>query len=350
MRHWWLRAQVCAAALTWALGPLAWAAPAPEAGFQAQPLPAELAQIWQAAQVRADAVRADQAGDVQALGASLGQSSDTSDARLRAIFRWVTEHIDYDVEAFYQGQKGALDPAEVLRLRRAGCDGYARLFVALAQAAGVPDVALVEGYVKDPLHRHGETFRQPNHAWNAVRQADGRWALIDTTWGAGYLDGRAFRKQFDPSFFMVAPQRLAHSHLAARSDQHFGAQTRSVADWTQAPYVPHTLIATFDQSLLDQIHTASHLPETFDHPSGAFEVLAAPMQAQLKAAQPVALRVKSRYYAELAVLNNTRWAIQPTQAGENTWVIAPEAGQLVLLGRTANDPKFTFLVAWEVLP
>lgn len=345
-----LRAAVGTAVLAWAIGPLALAAPAPEADFQALALPAAQAQTWQAAQVRAETVPAQSATDVRALGAWLGAGSDTPTERLRAVFRWVTDNIDYDVAAFYKGEKGALDPAEVLHLRRAACDGYARLFSALAQAAGVPEVLVVAGYVKDPLHRDGQAFSRPNHAWNAVRLADGRWVLIDPTWGAGYLDGRSFRKQFDPSFFMLAPQVLAHSHLAAQPDQHFGAQPRSADEFARAPYVPHTLIGAINPRLLAQIHSSANIPATFDHPSGAFEVQDAPMRAQLKAGQPVQLRVASSHYAELALFNPPDWAIQPTQAPANSWTISPRAGRLVLLGRSADSPTFSYLVAWEVLP
>ena len=53
---------------------------------------------------------------------------------------------------------------------------------------------------------------EPNHAWNAVK-IDGKWQLIDTTWGSGYVSDGAYVKQFRETFFLPSPEQLAFSHF-----------------------------------------------------------------------------------------------------------------------------------------
>ena len=85
--------------------------------------------------------------------ASLGK---TDREKVRAIFRWITEHIDYNVVPFGWGKKkphsfysepddsnAALPPldervaAKVLKTGVAFCDGYSRLFKTLCDHAGI---------------------------------------------------------------------------------------------------------------------------------------------------------------------------------------------------------------------
>ncbi len=65
----------------------------------------------------------------------------------RAIFRWITHNIAYDVQAYGTRDYGDQRANAVLVRRTGVCSGYANLFNALAKAAGMK-VAVVGGWAK----------------------------------------------------------------------------------------------------------------------------------------------------------------------------------------------------------
>jgi Transglutaminase-like superfamily len=150
------------------------------------------------------------------LAAYLARGGTAEVLRARAVFRWLTDRIAYDAEAYNSGRfrNTQRTPEAVLRARLAVCDGYAGLFEALAQRMGLAAV-IVSGHAKGFAYAPGQALRGPaDHAWNAVR-IDGAWYLLDATWGAGTLDPatRAFRPRFEPNYFLVPPEQFIYRHL-----------------------------------------------------------------------------------------------------------------------------------------
>ena len=100
----------------------------------------------------------------------------------KAIYDWVTSNIAYDYAAFMgtapygdQTALGALSDGEVV------CQGYSALTAALHRALGIP-AQFVFG-----VGSGNGSMDTPNHAWNKVL-IDGTWIIMDTTWGAGYIN------------------------------------------------------------------------------------------------------------------------------------------------------------------
>ena len=140
----------------------------------------------------------------------------------RAVFRWITDRVAYDVRGLPAGRRQRRPPApeEVLRRRKARCDGFAVLFEALARTAGLEAETLVgfsKGYGYTPGRRSGAIGPAaigagPDHAWNAVR-IEGRWELLDATWGAGaFRDGR-YTRRFEPHYFDTPPEAFIFDHF-----------------------------------------------------------------------------------------------------------------------------------------
>ena len=71
---------------------------------------------------------------------------------------------------------------DVLRERRAECQGHAYLFAALARAAGIP-TRVVNGLVYSAEHG-GFLYHTWNEAWIAGRG----WRPVDATFGQPYAD------------------------------------------------------------------------------------------------------------------------------------------------------------------
>ncbi|KAF9402732.1 hypothetical protein BGZ94_004845, partial [Podila epigama] len=142
-------------------------------------------------------------------------------SQLRVIFTWIANNIAYDVPGFLSGRYGDQSPEGVLRTRQGVCEGYANLYIALAEPAGL-EVQKVVGVARGVDIQVGDDRLGSPHAWNAVR-IHGEYLLIDSTWGAGICDlaTRSFRKQFRPFFFLLRPNRLIYTHWPNDPNEQF---------------------------------------------------------------------------------------------------------------------------------
>ncbi len=123
--------------------------------------------------------------------------------KFRAIYRWVTENIEYDVDLYLKNEKKEVrlkyDRKKLNKWRKslakknrrrlfqknmALCSGFSYLIEALCQEAGIPAVT-IHGYGRTATSTIGRS--RFNHAWNAV-QLNSKWYLCDATWSAGYYE------------------------------------------------------------------------------------------------------------------------------------------------------------------
>jgi len=149
------------------------------------------------------------ATSVTALASYLAEPAADDRGKARAIFRWITANIAYDPAL----REEVLRPEDVLERRRAVCSGYAALFKALAEAAGL-EAEIIHGHAKAAGYQAGRGMEASfEHAWNAVR-IGGEWALLDCTWGAGWLDGAGrFAPRFTDHYFLTPPEVFADDHF-----------------------------------------------------------------------------------------------------------------------------------------
>ena len=132
--------------------------------------------------------------------------------KARAIYRWITENVSYDVEAFLTGNYGDQTAEGVLASRRGVCEGYARLFEALARHAGL-EVVTISGWAKGFTFALGDLAQDANHAWNAIKISGG-WYLLDSTWGSGHIDEeQRFVPEFEDYYFLIPPEQLIYTHF-----------------------------------------------------------------------------------------------------------------------------------------
>lgn len=155
---------------------------------------------------------------IETLAQRLISGLDDETERLYAIHRWVSHHIEYDVDAYLSGRQVGGSALETYQSGKAICDGYADLVVALGRSAGI-DVKKITGYAKGfgelPL---SAAPGKENHAWNAV-QLEGQWHLLDATWDAGGVDDatRRFvrRPAGPPAYFLASPAAFITTHFPA---------------------------------------------------------------------------------------------------------------------------------------
>jgi len=155
--------------------------------------------------------------------AALGK---TDREKVRAIFRWITEHIDYNVGFYNKNKKSAapfyeetddsnaaLPPlnervaAKVLYRKIAFCDGYARLFKTLCDHAGIQS-EIIFGYARNNYNKKFAV----NHTWNAV-YLDSSWHLLDVTWASGFITySNEYVRRYDDSYFLTPPGQFIRDH------------------------------------------------------------------------------------------------------------------------------------------
>jgi hypothetical protein len=160
--------------------------------------------------------------------------------KARAIFTWCHHNILYDVDGFFNNciPRGQT-PADTIFSGKAVCEGYARVYEAVASRAGLA-CAVVTGHGKgfgfSPL-RKGQPCPPRNatgHAWNAVRIDGGEWKLIDACWGAGSIaqDQRSYDQHFSPEFFTMSNEYFGSRHYPA-DDRHWYRADGRCPSWEE---------------------------------------------------------------------------------------------------------------------
>lgn len=165
------------------------------------------------------------------LAKQLTAACSTERQKVTAIFHWITDNIAYNTGPARSSKRknrsipmaeevddGLALPAlsdrvaiNVLRDKKAVCEGYSRLFHSLCEHAGLQS-ALVTGYARADMSRQESRFRS-NHCWNAV-MIDSTWYLLDATWAAGYIamPSGEFVRRYDSYYFLTPPEQFIRHH------------------------------------------------------------------------------------------------------------------------------------------
>lgn len=142
-----------------------------------------------------------------ALASALCQNLETDHEKFRAIYRWIAENIRYNISVT------SSDPVEVLRKKKAVCEGYASLLENMCTSAGL-ECQVIVGFAKSyPSEHIPMNMKVPNHAWNAIRLG-GDWHLVDITWSSGEYDlkRRKFKRNFSEDFYLADPNFFILNH------------------------------------------------------------------------------------------------------------------------------------------
>jgi hypothetical protein len=183
------------------------------------------------------------ARSIESLAQYLSDAAPDDAGKLRLIYAWIAQHIDYEDEypqnelwatqEYVQAQRAAA----VLQNRQAVCQGYANLFCALAREMGIPCEVLT-GIVKEP----DGTVPRVGHAWAAAPVA-GAWQLFDPTWA---VPPSGATERVIGKYFMPPPAQFVLSHLPDDpmwqlldkpvSEQQFREMPPAeLADWLASP-------------------------------------------------------------------------------------------------------------------
>ncbi|TGJ80961.1 hypothetical protein E0Z10_g7806 [Xylaria hypoxylon] len=157
--------------------------------------------------------------------------------KARAIFTWCHHNIAYNVEEFFGKCVKGRDVNETIFLGKAVCQGYAEVYQAIAQRAGLQCV-VVGGHGKGYGYTPSKPGQAPprrdptGHAWNAVCIDNGEWNLIDACWGAGAVGEQKFLKGFNPKMFTLSNEQFGRSHFPS-NDRHFYREDGRILSWEE---------------------------------------------------------------------------------------------------------------------
>jgi hypothetical protein len=164
------------------------------------------------------------------LAQSLTRDLSTEVEKFRAIFRWITNDISYDVKLYHKSLvknvKFKYKPAKLkrwnkkfsnladrhsLNRKRSICHGYAMLVENMCNSVGLQS-NIISGYGRTTSSQIGRG--QADHAWNVVKLGM-KWYLADATWASGYVDddlGKFFR-HYRNDYFLADPDLFIANHF-----------------------------------------------------------------------------------------------------------------------------------------
>jgi hypothetical protein len=289
------------------------------------------------------------------LAAYLTSDLHTEQKKVRAIYRWITDRIEYDVDAFLAGRLSKMNASEVLAKRQSVCDGFATLFEELSHEAGL-DVKTIAGFAKGYVGQGAHHFDKPNHMWNALK-LDGEWRMIDATWGAGYVADGKYKKVLSEAFFMVPPEQLVFSHFPQddawqlQHTPHLSQKEFEALPEVKTTFFNNEISALAAWETLSNPDFAGYFVQTYEQPYRLASVQKAPLAYNLKPARAYQFRIRSEAFEKMAVAQTGTWLEMEKQ--DNAFSLDLQSqipGQLLVLGKAFGTETYTAILGYEVKP
>lgn len=122
---------------------------------------------------------------------SITKNTKTDAEKVKAIYDYVTKNIKYDWEKLENISPRYVPNIEkIFKLKKGICYDYSALFASMLRSVGIR-TKLIKGYREKDIY----------HAWNEVL-IDGKWKIIDTTYGAAYVQAnRKINMYQDENFY-----------------------------------------------------------------------------------------------------------------------------------------------------
>lgn len=138
----------------------------------------------------------------------ISQNFTSQDDKIRAAFYWTASNIRYDVEAVNQTKTYTKEEKinSTLKTKKGVCMHYSEVFNDIVTKMGMKSY-VVNGYTK----QFGEIARL-SHAWNAC-MIDGKWYLLDVTWGSGYVKDDVYYKKLNNIYYKSSSTAFLKTHM-----------------------------------------------------------------------------------------------------------------------------------------
>jgi hypothetical protein len=262
--------------------------------------------------------------------------------KARVIYRWITDRIAYDADAFLNSKidPQGNTPESVLKERKAVCQGFSALYMDLSGRMKL-ETERVEGHAKGLGYVAGNPLgERERHAWVAVKIKD-RWQLVDPTWGAGHVDGKKFVKRFNDYYYLPPPDQLLFTHFPNDPKWQLVKNPLSADEFRKRPRVDRRLFEfkVSTEAVLSAIAEKHfrELVQLYAHPSTTTYIVKAPLNKHLVAGEEYEFIMESDDYVDMALFNEKAYNPMKRDGKKFSIKLEPKKGSLVITGRKSKD-------------
>jgi Transglutaminase-like superfamily len=288
---------------------------------------------------------------IASLAKYLAEPCKTDKDKARAVYRWITDRIAYDIEGLLSGKELDTKSDSVLKSRKSTCDGYSNLYVDLAKEMGLEAVRVI-GYAKGFDYKPGKPFVKPNHAWNAVK-LEGRWDLLDSTWGAGSVEGKKFVKRFSEIFFLISSEKLIFTHFPSDAEWQLQKVSITLKQFEDMPKVQPTLfmLGVAPEAIHSDIDAEGfrELVFAYDIPGDSTSLINGPLDKFLTEGKEYTWVLRSNDFAKLIVMQGGKPVAMEKTGTEFRAKVKAQKGKLqIAAAEKSTDTRFSLVLEYMV--
>ncbi|MBS4194368.1 transglutaminase domain-containing protein [Lederbergia citri] len=145
------------------------------------------------------------APEIIALAHQITKNAGNDKQKAKAIYEYVAKNVSYDVEKYKNSEFEWDDNAlKTLSTKKGVCQDYVYLAVALLRASDI-EARFIAGDA-------GTGVSKENHAWIEAK-VEGKWLIMDPTWGSGYLEGDRFVAKYTDKYFDPNEAEFSQTHV-----------------------------------------------------------------------------------------------------------------------------------------
>ncbi|MCL2074332.1 MAG: hypothetical protein FWH18_10445 [Marinilabiliaceae bacterium] len=272
------------------------------------------------------------------------KKSTTNLEKARAIFVWIADNIAYDtsfkVTTFEEG----------LAKRKGVCQAYSELFKRFGELAGL-QVVVISGDSNQYDYKKPSDLDSGGHAWNAFKSDNGKWILVDATWGAGYVKNRKFTKEFTDFWFNPSPEIYIFSHFPKDDKwQLIDKQISKDAFLKMPPITPKFENWGFDsKELLNHFLNSKHsgFPDFYSIDLD-WKIVKMPVSAELKKGTTYEFIFEMPQQEEIAIFLNDTPFFAEKKGNKHTIIFKPDKKGNALITIKQKNGQFAGVLSYEV--
>jgi len=292
--------------------------------------------------------------DIHTLIQYLIQPAKSETDKARVIFTWIATHIKYDDKAFNSGNYPDYTAEYVLANKKAVCEGYSNIMVALCKEAGL-EAEKVIGYAKGYGYTINDKFEETDHAWNAVK-IDNKWWLMDATWAAGFGETRNNKlvstTRFEPYWFKVNPKAFKFTHLPELPEWQLTDHKLTKEGYENLPYLRHDFFKlgfnpdkAYDEAVSGKIKL---FVETYSS-EFPIKIIHLPYEQNLTKGNEISFEIQSDYAEQLALIDGNSWHYFSNEGNKFTLTHKPSGKELsISIKINWFDKNFSTIMSYNV--
>jgi hypothetical protein len=287
------------------------------------------------------------------LATYLVKPAKTNLEKARVLFTWVATHVRYDDAAFNSKIYPDYTAEFVLKNKRAVCEGYSNILMALCDEAGL-ECKKITGYSKGYGYVVGSHFTETDHTWNVIK-IDGKWKLFDVTWAGGSGTNKGGKlvstKKFNPFWFDVNPNAFVFTHFPETPSWQLSDKPISQIQFEEMARLSDEFFSLGFNA--DSVyHDAVDLKETLfvETFGSAFPIDCSkvPYVNNLTIGEEILFEIKSDYADQIALVDGKNWYYFEKNNNVFTLKHIPTGKKLELVQKiNKKDPDFKTFVRYK---